>query len=475
MVVITHNMSQYLNLYSFQGDDMMIYKETFDIFVRESPVTVMLRGMMENVFSTERLDQLFLENAVQQHEDRLLFSTVVDLMGLTVTKASPTVHAAYQKRKERVSVSVKAVYDKLNGIETQVCRALVRQTAKHLRKLVVAMKASLPALLPGYHAKILDGNHLRRTQRRLKALQQINGAPRPGQALVVLDPALMLAVDVFPCEDAHAQERSLLPQVLETVKSDDLWIADRNFCTTGFLCGIDSRNAAFIIRQHGKLPVTYTGEPQRKGRCATGVVYEQRAAVPDADGGERHYRRITVYLDKPTRDKETEIHILTNLPQRISARKIAEMYQKRWTIEAAFGEIATTLRGEVETLAYPPAALFAFCIALSMYNLLSVIKAAVRVAHKVPRETISSYYLAEEISGTYRGMMIAIPPSYWRERFDSLTIQQMATALLALAKHVCLSQYRKHPRGPKRPPLRKFSKKGRNHVSTQRVLEQFKT
>jgi hypothetical protein len=27
----------------------------------------------------------------------------------------------------------------------------------------------------------------------------------------------MLAIDVFPCEDGHAQERSLLPQVLATI------------------------------------------------------------------------------------------------------------------------------------------------------------------------------------------------------------------------------------------------------------------
>lgn len=453
----------------------MIYQEAFDLFAKESPVTIMLRGMMENVFSAERLDELFRENALRQHEDHLLFSAVADLMGLVVARVRPTVHAAYQKRKEHVSVTIKAVYDKLNGIETQVCRALVAQTADHLRKLLVAMKAPLPDLLPGYRSKILDGNHLRRTQRRLKALREINGAPLPGQALVVLDPALMLVVDVFPCEDAHAQERSLLPKVLETVQAGDLWIADRNFCTVGFLCGIDERKGAFVIRQHGKLPTTPISEPKRHGRCATGMVYEQWVTVLDADGHPRHFRRITVRLDDPTRDGETEIHILTNLPKRIAARRIAEVYQKRWTIEAVFGEVTASLQGEVETLAYPPAALFAFCIALSMYNLLSVIRAGVRVAHKVRQETISCYHLAEEIAATYRGMMIAVPPSYWHKRFASLTVPQMAIALLALAKSVNLSQYRKHPRGPKRPPLRKFGKKGRNHVSTQRVLEQSTT
>ena len=81
----------------------------------------------------------------------------------------------------------------------------------------------------------------------------MNAAPLPGQALVVLDPSLMLMIDVFPCEDAHAQERSLLPQVLETVKPGDLWIEDRNFCTVGFVCGIHREKGGVsraIARHH---------------------------------------------------------------------------------------------------------------------------------------------------------------------------------------------------------------------------------
>ncbi len=68
-----------------------------------------------------------------------------------------------------------------------------------------------------------------------------NGAGAlPGKSLVLLDQALGLAIDIFPCEDGHAQERSLLPLVLETVEAGDLWIGDRNFCTTGFILGIES-------------------------------------------------------------------------------------------------------------------------------------------------------------------------------------------------------------------------------------------
>ena len=58
----------------------------------------------------------------------------------------------------------------------------------------------------------------------------------------------------------------------------------------------------------------------------------------------------------------------------VSAQKIAQLYQKRWTIERAFQELAQQLNGEINTLGHPPAALFAFCIALVAYNIFAVVK-----------------------------------------------------------------------------------------------------
>jgi len=129
----------------------------------------------------------------------------------------------------------------------------------------------------------------------------------------------MLATDVFPCEDGHAQERSLLPQVLPTVEKRDLWIADRNFCTTGFLFGIASRDGAFLIRQHAQtLVYELLGTRRKLGRCPTGVLYEQKMRLTDAEGKSLEVRRITIQLKKPTRDGASEIHLLTNLPARIA-------------------------------------------------------------------------------------------------------------------------------------------------------------
>ncbi len=136
----------------------------------------------------------------------------------------------------------------------------------------------------------------------------------PGKSLVVLDPSLGLATDIFPCEDGHAQERSLIPFVLETVEAGDLWIADRNFSTTGFIFGIESQQAFFLVRQHQNLPWTEETELLHSGHCEGGEVFSQTVVI-NYEGQSCRCRRVVVQLEQPTRDGETQIALLTNLPE----------------------------------------------------------------------------------------------------------------------------------------------------------------
>ena len=186
-------------------------------------------------------------------------------------------------------------------------------------------------------------------------------------------------------------------------------------------------------------------------------------------------RRITVELGTPTRDGEAEVHILTNLPAEVAdALTIADLYRRRWSVEAAFGELATCLHGEIETLGYPKAALFAFCVALVSYNVMSVVKASLRSAHgEEAVEGLSFYYLADEAAGTHRGMMIAIPEDEWAV-FHGLTAAAFGKVLRDLAAGVRLSAYRKQVRGPKRPPPKRESGAKVKHVSTAKLLEERK-
>jgi IS4 transposase len=431
----------------------------------------MARALMEKAFASDLLDQVFRENAQRQREGDLLFSNVVDVMSLAVLKIQPSVSAAYEQKKHEVGVAIESVYNKLKGIELEVSRAMLHDSAVQLTGILEAVGAQPRVTQAGYRTMIVDGKHLDRTERRLKPLRELNAAPLPGTVLAVLDADRRLVCDVIPCEDGHAQERSLLDQVLETVRQGDLWIADRNFCTVGFLAGIAARGAHFVIRRHGNLPLELEGRKRRVGKTEKGVVYEQTGCV--GKQAKLKVRVVTTRLKEPTRDDDLEVVIISNLPQKVSGRRISELYRRRWTIETAFGEVAASLHGEIDSFAYPKAALFGYCLALVAYNILSVLKATIAAAQDRDYDDLSTYYLANEISVMYAGMMIVLPPDFWRRRYRDMTISQLAAELLGLASGIPPHRFQKNRRGPKRPPPDVGPKTNRNHVSTKRILDEY--
>ena len=309
----------------------------------------------------QMLHELFDDVAERQYTRDLLFSSIVEMMSLVVCRIQPSINAAYQKNAVPISVSLQAIYRKLNRIETATASALVRKSDERLAPVISAMGSTLTPFLPGYRTKILDGNHLPGTEHRIRELRTMRAGALPGQALVVFDPERMLAIDAILCEDGHAQERSLLNQVLETVAAKDLWIADRNFCTTDFLFGIAGRGGFFVIRQHAAtLYYTLVGKRKARGRIETGAVFEQTLRATNTAGEVLFLRRVSVILDQPTRDGDTEVHLLTNLPVRDArAQVIANLYRRRWTIETGQADsvvpkLVGTRRIEVDGRKVPP-------------------------------------------------------------------------------------------------------------------------
>jgi hypothetical protein len=308
--------------------------KVFERFVEKSPISVMVRGTLERVLGADQLHAWFERTAQKQYTRTLLFSTVYELLSQVVFRIKPSVRAAYRDREDEVGASLISVSNKLNGLETHTSAELVRYSASVLPPLIEQLDGARVSWLPGYRVKILDGNCIEASERRLKVLREVQGGALPGKSLVVYEPAHGLVSDVFPCEDGHAQERSMLELVLATVQADDLWIQDRNFCPCGFLCEIDRRGAGFITRQHEGLPFERVNVLRSVGRIETGHVAEQRVQVWDAQGGAHLFRRIRVKLDQATRDGDRVLYILTNVPLRkASAKRIARLYRKRWTLE----------------------------------------------------------------------------------------------------------------------------------------------
>jgi hypothetical protein len=191
--------------------------------------------------------------------------------------------------------------------------------------------------------------------------------------------------------------------VLETVQADDLWSQDRDFCPCAFLCELDTRGAGFITRQHAGLPFEPLHVLRAVGRIETGHVAEQRVQVRDAQGGMHLCRRIQVKLDQATRDGDRVLYILTNLPLRkASAKRVARLDRKRWTLETAFQHLEAYFQSEINPLGSPKAALFGFCLALVAYNMLAVVMAALRSVHgaKTIDQELSLYYVANDIAQT---------------------------------------------------------------------------
>src|SRR5229473_3583204 len=242
--------------------------EVFERFIQQAPISVMFRTLLEHALDPAEIDRIFDDNANRQYTREVLFSSIVELMGAVVCGAQPSVRAAYLSSLGEIAASLSALYEKLKGLEPGVCRAFVQDNAGRLAPLVRQLDAVLPQPVPVYRAKVLDGNHLAGTEHRPKVTRTTRAAVLPGQSLVVLDPATMLVLDVVPCEDAHAQERSLIDQVLPGVEAD------------------------------GSGAITL--------------------------------RRIRLELDRPTEDKERELFLLTDVPkERADAPTLATAYRDR--------------------------------------------------------------------------------------------------------------------------------------------------
>jgi len=446
-------------------------------FAERTPIPVMARGVLERCLSAQQLDAWFETVAEAQYTRELLFSSVFEVMTDVVFCQQPSVHAAHQAREETIGVSVTSLYNKLNGLEPGTTAELVRFAAEQAEALIEELDGAKPAPLPGWRVKVLDGNWLEGREHRLKELRGVSAAALPGKSVAVFDPALELFTDLFPCEDAYTQERALLPAVLETVRAGELWLGDRNFCTRGFIEGTVGRGAAVLVREHEGLRFTPLGPMHEAGRIATGTVAEQRVRLGPADELDGlELRRIRIELDAPTRDGETTLYLLSTAPpEAASAQKLAALYLTRWTIETAFLRLTVELRGEINTLGYPRAALFGFAVAAVAFNVLAVVKAALRRAHGIEliEQTLSSYYVANEISHTAEALITVLDPEDWAV-FQTLSVAAMAAWLLELAGHVNLRKYRKHPRGPKKPPPKREHDPQRPHVSVARILTERK-
>ena len=457
------------------GKDCMMLVDVIKQFSKEAPAAMLFRGCFARVFSEERLDDIFRDNAERQVESDVLFSSLIHLLAPVVSGGKPSVHASYQEREEQLGVSKQAIYDKLKGVEPQVSSALVSAPATELGRVLAKAKATKDDPVPGYHTFVIDGKKLNGTEHRLEETRFMKSAPLPGMLLAMLDTRTELFVDIACEKDAYSCERKVVLPLMDRLQSRCLYLADRNFCDGPLIDRFLQAETFFVVRHHGRSPRWRKITGCRRTKVGSdghgGTVYEQEIEVSLPDGTWHRLRRITVKLAKPTRDGDRELHVLTNLPKKVSAVVVANAYRQRWTIETCLGHVSQALNAEINTLAYPGAALLCFCLALVLFNILSCLKSLLEQHARGSKQTkLSYYYLALEVAEARLGMKITIEDDHWK------TYAEMSLAeFVAWAKSICKAAnsrpYRKHVRGEKRPPPKRTSGKRRPHVSTQRILD----
>ena len=228
-----------------------MWAEVLARFEKKVPASVMTKVVLEQAVPAEWVDQVFEEHRQRQYPRELLFSTIVELMSLVSLGLRPSLHAA-ARQMEDLPVSLAALYDKVSRTEPALLRALVTGSAKRLAPTIKELGYS--ATLPGWQLRVVDGNHLPSSEKRLGALRRERGAARPGFSVVVYDPDLDQVVDLQPCEDAYASERVGVLPLLEKASAGQLWMADRLYCTLPVMQACADTEASFIIREQSKHP-----------------------------------------------------------------------------------------------------------------------------------------------------------------------------------------------------------------------------
>lgn len=447
----------------------MNHDELFVKFLKKCPIAVLTQVAIRGVIG-EEFDPLFEKHRGQQYERTLTFSAMATAVADVTLRLAGNFRQAYQTHKEELRVSLTSFYNKINATELATSEAIVARSAQRAAEIQDRLEFPPWPSLSGYNVYALDGNHLQESEKRLQPLRLLHDAPLAGTAVARFDLRRQLFDRVYLLEDAHAQESTVLDRALEDLGAKDLILADRHYCILSFLTNATKKRTKFVVRQHGRFKGILLGKRRRIGVTETGTVYEQSIATSDAKDA-LVMRRITVELNQPTRDGDTVIHLLTNLPASVNALAIADLYRERWEAETGFFYVTTTLTCELPSIGNPRAALFLFSMALMAFNIRQVTNAALYAEHDAELvNNLSHHAMAVEISRFTDGMLVVLDNKLW-QRLLGNSDADLATRLRQLSRGIDLRQYKKSKRGPKKIVVKPPRTRHKTHVSTAKILK----
>ncbi len=440
----------------------------FDRFCQVAPVSVLGMISVRWCFSDAIIDEIFEAERDSQYTRDLTFSACVELLAEVALYGTPSVNAAIKNVTDSLPVSTSAIYQKLRNVEPQVCEALISVPAARAARLIKGFKATRAQPISKYRLKIVDGNYLQRSERRIAELRDSTIAAIPGMAMVVYDYATDLITHAALDENGHASESSKFKELPKFLSKDDLLMGDRRYCSLKLFEIVESCEAKFLIRKTKNLVLTFDEVKKCKGQCKTGQVEYGSATLSDG----RKVFAIIIKRKKPAKDGTKEVILLTNLT--IGSRlavKLADLYLERWKIEEAFRQLTEYLSCEVKTLGYPRAALLAFSLAVTAYNCMRCVKGAMafRFGTEHVDENLSMYHLGLHLKQTIPGALIALDESDWC-MVDQMSPTEVVIKMKEIAGNICFDKFRKDRRSKPKTPRQPARRRQHVHAATAKIL-----
>lgn len=411
-------------------------------FVEHSPMAIMTRLVMQGAIHDEWLDAAVdLDDEPDGEQIReAVFARVVDVLVALAAGAGPAngPPATPAAISPAFAPAVTALHDRMSRLRAGWGRMLVKDSVDLLLPLTPPHGASGPAA--GWRLRVLDGG-------RLPA--GLACAPGPAGcthgaavsadgALPVYDPDLGMIVDLVPYERSRMHERAFAAALLAAAQPGELWIIDGRFNTAAILSGWPRRGGALIVREHGCTPGWRPLDaPRECGALDGGRVYEQAVEMPGDGGSAGTFRRIEWRPDDAVAATPPAASVLTNAPAaQFDAARVMRLARRRWR-DAQPLPVETVL--DDGPLANVPAraALLARGIAAVAYNVYGVMARAVQAALDLDARDVDRLpsHIATGVRMAYAGMMIALPPAWWR-RYDQLPATALGEAVRLLAGHV---------------------------------------
>ena len=155
-------------------------------------------------------------------------------------------------------------------------------------------------------------------------------------------------------------------------------------------------------------------------------------------------------LAEPTRNGDTELILVTNLPDTHKADSLCDAYAGRWQIEVHYQRLTQQLHCELPGFNYPCVALFVFAMAVTAGNALAVVQQALQAQHgQEAVQELSYYAMVLNISQIWLGMAIVMPTEKW-DFIRNHSTEKLADWLKHVARNVPMHRFRRVRRGPKK-------------------------